>query len=142
MKKENYSYSFTTTKTPTEVFKVLQDIKQWWSGLYNETIKGKSDTLNDEFTFMAGEGVHYSKQKLVTLQPDKKIAWLVTESNLNFLKKTDEWNDTRIQFDLAKDANGTKVTFTHEGLVPQIECYSDCSSAWSGYLGNLKKRLV
>ena len=45
----------------------LLNVDQWWSGLYEETIKGKSHHLNDEFTFEAGQGMHYSKQKLVEL---------------------------------------------------------------------------
>lgn len=141
MKKENYTYSFVTPKTTSAVFNLLQDIKQWWSGLYNETIKGKSRNVGDEFTFEAGDGVHYSKQKLTELVPDKTIAWEVTDSKLSFLNDPTEWNGTKIKFELSPEGNNTKVTFTHEGLVPQIECYDSCSSAWTGYLSNLKKKL-
>jgi hypothetical protein len=141
MKKDHFSYSFNTPKTANEVFELLLTIDQWWSGLYEETIKGKSQKVNDEFTFNAGEGAHYSKQKLVELVPNKKIVWLVTDSNLSFLNNTAEWNGSKIQFDLSTAENNTKVTFTHEGLIPLIECYNACSSAWNGYLGNLEKRL-
>jgi hypothetical protein len=140
MKKDNFSYSFKTFKPANEVFELLLTIDQWWSGPYEETIKGKSQKLNDEFTFNAGEGAHYSKQKLVELVPNQKIVWLVTDSNLSFLNNTAEWNGSKIHFDLSTEENYTKVTFTHEGLIPQIECYDTCSSAWNGYLENLKKK--
>lgn len=141
MKKDNFSYSFTTSKTSEEVFDLLLDIKQWWSGLFDETIKGKSLKINDEYTFEAGGGVHYSKQKLIELIPGKRIVWLVTDSNLNFLSHPSEWNNSKLCFDLSESGKKTTVMFTHEGLVPKIECYEACSGAWTQYLDNLKKKL-
>lgn len=76
---QNYSYCFSTSKTPDEVFSLLLDIDKWWSGLYAEQTAGKSEHLNDEFTFSAGGGMHYSKQKLIELIPGKRIIWLVTD---------------------------------------------------------------
>ncbi len=140
-KKGSFSYSFKTSKTADEVYELLLNIDQWWSGLFEENIEGKSKKINDEFSFKAGGGVHYSKQKLVELIPGKKIVWLVTDSNLSFLKAPSEWNGTKICFVISSDKNKTEITFTHEGLVPQIECYDSCSGAWNGYLDNLKKKL-
>ena len=93
------------------------------------------------FSFSAGSGAHFSKQKLVELLPNEKIKWLVIESNLSFLTKTDEWNNTKICFTIEEENQNTNVTFTHEGLVPQIECYGGCSGVWSKYLENLKEAL-
>lgn len=141
MSNKNFQFSFTTSHKASDVYHLLLDVKKWWSGIYAETIAGKSKNLNDEFSFSAGGGAHYSKQKLVELLPDKRIKWLVTESNLSFLTKTDEWNNTNICFDIEQLNDKTKVTFTHEGLVPQIECYGGCSSAWTQYLENLKDKI-
>lgn len=141
MKKENFTYRFQTPKAPGEIFELLLDIRQWWSGLYEEKIAGKSSKEGDEFTFRAGNGLHYTKQKLVEAVPAKRVVWLVTESKLSFLNDPAEWENTRICFDLAADAKGTTVTFTHEGLVPQIECYKNCSTAWTSYLKNMEKAL-
>ncbi|HLK27997.1 MAG TPA: SRPBCC domain-containing protein [Puia sp.] len=138
---KNFTYSFTTSKTPEEVYELLLHIEQWWSGLYDETIKGKSQRINDEFSFKAGGGAHYTKQKLIDLIPNKKIVWLVTEANLAFVKETSEWEGTKIAFDISVEGNKTKVMFTHEGLVPEFECYADCSMGWTGYLDKLKKKL-
>ena len=141
MKKENFTYSFKSSKTPAEIFELLLDVEQWWSGLYEETIKGTSQELNDEFSFEAGQGAHYTKQKLVELVPHKRIAWLVTESRLDFVSDPGEWANTKICFDLSRENNQTTVTFTHEGLTTGIECYGQCSAGWTGYLDNLKKKL-
>ena len=138
---QDFTYSFTSSKTPAAVFELLLHIDQWWSGQYEETIKGKSEKINDEFTFRAGGGAHYSKQKLVELIPNRKIVWLVTDSTLSFLSDTGEWTGTRICFDISTDDNKTKVTFTHDGLIPDIECYDACSGGWTKYLEQLKKKL-
>lgn len=141
MKKENFTLSFKSSKTPEEIFKQLLNVKLWWFGVYNETIDGKSHQLNDEFTFKAGEGMHYSKQKLVELISNKRIVWLITESKLTFLKNQTEWTNTKICFDLTKEGNKTVVNFTHEGLTPEIECYTNCSTGWTAYLKNLREKL-
>jgi len=138
---KSFSYSFTSSKSPATIFELLLDIDKWWSGLFSETIKGESHKINDEFSFNAGGGAHYSKQKLIELIPDKKIVWLVTDSNLSFLSETSEWTNTMICFDISKEGSKTKVTFTHDGLIPQIECYDACSGAWSQYLENLETKL-
>jgi hypothetical protein len=119
----------------------LLQVPQWWSGLYEETIKGESQRVNDEFSFKAGGGAHFSKQKLEELLPDKRIVWKVTDSNLSFLNRTDEWTGTTISFDIAEEGGKTKVTFTHHGLVPHIECYDSCAGAWTQYMKNLEEKL-
>ena len=141
MTNQNFQYTFTSSKITAEVFAYLINPKNWWVGLFGETIEGKSESINDEFSFRAGDGVHYSNQKLTELVGDKKIVWLVTESNLSFLKNTNEWAGTKICFKLEKVGDKTKITFTHDGLIPQIECYSSCTNAWTQYLQNLQNHL-
>ncbi|MBK8516711.1 MAG: SRPBCC domain-containing protein [Saprospiraceae bacterium] len=141
MKNQDFEYSFATSKKASEVFAHLINPKNWWVGLFGETIEGISEDLNEEFAFRAGDGVHYSNQKLIKLVADKKIVWLVTESNLSFLKNKNEWAGTKICFDMAQVGDKTKITFTHIGLLPEIECYGGCSSAWTQYLQNLQEYL-
>lgn len=141
MTNQNFEFSFTSSKNSSQLFAHLLNPKNWWVGLFGETIEGKSEGINDEFSFRAGDGVHFSNQKLIELVADKKIAWLVTESNLTFLKNTNEWTGTKIIFDIEKVSDKTKITFTHDGLIPQFECYGGCSSAWTQYLQNLHEYL-
>jgi len=141
MANKNFTYSFETTKTPAEVFGLLLQIPQWWSGLYEETIEGKSEKVNDTFSFAAGGGAHYTEQKVVELVPGQKVTWLVTKANLSFLQQPEEWEGTRFGFTLGEGQKKTVVTFVHEGLVPEIECYDACSMGWNGYLQQLEKRL-
>jgi len=134
MKHNSFSKTFTTDQSPKKVFTAFNNVRQWWSGLYEETITGNTDKLNDEFTFVAGGGAHYSKQKLVELVPGKKVVWRIIESNLSFLEKTDEWTGTHIIFEISGKGNKTQFVFTHEGLTAESECYDSCAPAWSQYL--------
>lgn len=138
---KSFSFSFRSSKSADTIFDLLLNIDKWWSGFYSESISGKSRAINDEFSFSAGGGLHYTKQKLVELIPNQKIVWLVTESNLQFLNDTSEWTNTMLRFDISTEGNKTSVTFTHDGLLPQIECYDQCSAAWLQYLEQLQEKL-
>ncbi len=138
---KSFTYSFTAEKSPEEVYSLLLNVEQWWSGIYEETIKGESAKVGDEFSFLAGGGVHYTKHRLIELMPNRKIVWLVIDCNLAFIEKTDEWVNTKIGFDITREGDKTRVTFIHDGLTPQFECYGDCSLGWTGYLENLNKKL-
>jgi hypothetical protein len=136
MKTEDFTISILADKPPQEVFRTVLNVREWWSGYYSEKFNGNSEKLNDEFSFSAGEGAHYSKQKLVEVIPNKKIVWLVTESDLTFLEKTDEWTGTKIIFEISEKDDKTQLTFTHVGLTPEIECYDSCAPAWTQYVHN------
>jgi uncharacterized protein YndB with AHSA1/START domain len=129
---------FTTTllvdQSPAQVFNAITNVRGWWHGLYEEEIIGKTDELNQEFTFRAGAGAHYSKQRLIELVPNEKVVWLVTEAELSFVEKKDEWVGTKITFDISKKGDKTRVKFTHQGLTSGAECYDSCSSAWKMYM--------
>jgi hypothetical protein len=125
MDKKDYAVTILVDQTPKEVFDAINNVRGWWQG----EIEGSTDKLNDEFTYRMEE-IHFSKQKIVELIPDKKIVWLVTESKLNFFKSKTEWTGTKISFEISEINNKTQVRFTHIGLVPEIECYGECSNAW------------
>ncbi|MFZ1678702.1 MAG: SRPBCC domain-containing protein [Saprospiraceae bacterium] len=136
MSKKDFSITLLVNKTPEQVFKAVKNVRDWWSGYYSEEFKGDTEKLNDEFSFRAGGGAHYSKQKLVEVIPNKKIVWLITDSKLTFIEKTDEWTGTKVIFDISEKGSNTQLTFTHEGLTPQIECYDACAPAWTQYVQN------
>ena len=137
----DFTFQFLTAKNAEEIYPMLLDVKSWWKGFYGENIQGESNEVGDEFTFFAGDGVHISKQKLIEKLPNERLAWQVIESNLSFLNDKKEWDDTIISFSLEEMENGTKVKFTHQGLMPEIECYENCSVAWTNYLRNLEINL-
>lgn len=129
MKNQDYSVAISTDASAHEVFKCINSVSAWWT----ENLEGHSVQLNDEFTVRFGE-VHVSTQKLVEVIPDKKVVWLVTYSNLNFIEDRSEWTGTKISFEISVKGGETQVLFTHHGLVPEVECYDACSNAWGPYI--------
>ena len=121
----NFTTTFSVNQTPKDVFTAVNNVGKWWQG----EVTGDTAKLNDEFTYQM-EDIHFSKQKIIELIQDEKIVWLVTESNLNFIQDKSEWTDTKIVFEIAEINNKTQLRFTHFGLVPKFECYSDCANAW------------
>ncbi|HYJ65290.1 MAG TPA: SRPBCC domain-containing protein [Parafilimonas sp.] len=137
MNTQDFSTTLLVEQTPAEVFNAINNVRAWWFG----EIEGSTDKLNDEFTYKY-ETFHYTKQKLTEVIPNKKIVWLVTESNLSFVEDKNEWTGTKIIFDITEKDNKTEVRFTHQGLVPKSECYNECSNAWSGIVRNNLYKLI
>ncbi len=126
MTASNFTTAILVNQAPNEVFNAINNVSGWWQG----KIEGSTNKLNDEFSYHMKE-FHFSKQKIVELITGEKVMWLVTDSKLNFIKDKREWTGTKIIFEIAEINNKTQLRFTHQGLVPQIECYGDCSNAWN-----------
>src|ERR1700722_19276678 len=106
---------FTTTivvdQTPEQVFNAINNPQAWWSG----EITGNTDKLNDEFTYRYKD-LHMSKQRIVEMIPDRKVAWQVTESQINYAEDKREWTGTKMIFEISELGNKTQIRFTHLGL--------------------------
>lgn len=61
MSKLDFTTTLLVDQSINEVFEAICDVRSWWSGFYSEEIEGSTENLNDEFTFRAGGGAHYSK---------------------------------------------------------------------------------
>ena len=132
MKNQDYRASIEVSKSPEIVFKHLLEVSKWWS----KDFEGSSTKLNDEFV-ISHTGQHYSKQKLIEVIPGKKLVWIVTVSELNWLEKdTHEWTNTKMIFELTAGGDKTRLHFTHEGLVPGKECYARCEQGWNMVIKN------
>jgi len=80
--------------------------------------------------------------KLVEVIPQKRVVWLVEDNYFKFTKDKTEWQGTKIVFDVFRKDKKTEVRFTHEGLVPEYECFDMCSKAWGSYLNGSLRNLI
>jgi hypothetical protein len=124
---ESVTVAIEIEKSPREVFKCIKEVPKWWS----KDFEGSSRQLNDEF-IIHHPNAHYSKQRLIEVITDNKIVWLVTESTLYWLQHDKhEWTNTKMIFDIGTKEDKTFLRFTHEGLVPEKECYARCKESWT-----------
>ena len=126
MKNLSFSTSIDIPAPAGEVFNHIKAIPKWWT----PDFEGQSSNLDDEYIIRHGD-VHYSKQKLVEVIPNKKLVWLVTDCRLNWIEKDKaEWTNTKMIFELTDDGDITTLKFTHEGLLPEKECYARVAESW------------
>jgi hypothetical protein len=139
VEKQDYTARLTVSATAKEVFKSINEVTKWWTA----DLEGSSEKLNDAFTVRFFDDLHVSTQKLVEVIPDKKVVWLVTDSNLTFVEDKHEWTNTRICFEIADQGDETVINFTHFGLVPDFQCFNSCQKGWDYYIkGSLFKLLT
>jgi activator of Hsp90 ATPase-like protein len=127
MENKSFTATIAVAQAPEIVFNHINDVSKWWS----KDFEGSSAKLNDKFV-ICHPGAHYSKQQLIEVVPNKKVVWLVTESKLAWLEKNKhEWTNTKMIFELTAKGDKTVLHFTHEGLVPEMECYERCNQGWN-----------
>jgi hypothetical protein len=122
----DFTTSILVDKTQKEVFDAVNNPQNWWPG----EIEGHTKKLNDEFTYRYKE-FHFTHQRVVEMIPDQKVVWQVTESQINYADDINEWTGTKIIFEISEEGTKTRLHFTHQGLVPEIECFDSCSNSWS-----------
>lgn len=137
MKTSDFTTTILVDQTPEETFNAVNDPRAWWS----EQIEGHTNNLNDEFTYQYKD-VHICKIKLEEVVPNKKVVWRVLNNHFSFTKDKSEWIGTRIVFEISEKEGKTQLRFTHEGLVPQYECYQICFDAWTSYIQGSLKSLI
>ena len=135
------SQDFTTTisldQSPEEVFKAVNNVRGWWS----EEIEGRTDKLGAEFTYRY-QDAHRCKMKITEFVPGQRVVGLVLDNYFNFTRDKTEWKGTKVIFEISKKNGKTHLRFTHEGLVPEYECFNICSNAWGSYVNGSLRSLI
>jgi uncharacterized protein YndB with AHSA1/START domain len=137
MSNVSYTNSFTVDATPQDVFAAVTNVRAWWA----EDIEGDTATEGDEFVQRYGD-MHHCRIRVTEALPGRKVSWLVLENYFAFTEDKTEWTGTTITFEITEKDSGTEVTFTHQGLVPDYECYDVCTNAWGFHLNASLRNLI
>lgn len=86
--------------------------------------------------------MHRCNIKVVEVIPRKRIVWQVLDNYFSFTEDKTEWKGTKLVFEITEKGDQTEIRFTHEGLVPDYECYGMCSNAWGTYINGSLRRLI
>ncbi len=141
MKARDFTTTILVDRSPKEAFDAINNARGWWAGLWAGEIEGDTNKLGAQFTYRVPD-VHYCKMKITELIPAKKVVWDVLESNIGYTKAKNEWNGTKMSFEISKKVGKTEVRFTHIGLVPAYECYGSCSDAWGTLINDSLRSLI
>ena len=129
MNQKDYNCSITANISAKEAVGGISRVSEWWV----VNTEGHSQKLNDVFKVSFGKP-SFVTFKLIEVVPDKKVVWLVTECNLDFLKDKTEWTGTKVIWEISPENNSTKIKMTHVGIVPEVECYDSCVKGWDHYV--------
>jgi hypothetical protein len=133
---QGYRSSITANISPIEAFDKISRVSDWWT----TGVEGKSQSIGDEFTVRFGNT--FVKFRVIELVPGKSAAWEVIDCNLHWISNKTEWRGTTLVWNLSSADGQTRVTMTHLGLLPGIECYNDCSTGWNFYVGQSLLQLL
>ena len=123
----DFTTSFTAPVSPGAAFEATTRPSAWW----NEMVVGAATRVGDTFAYDV-PGLHHSTFQVVEAQPGERLRWQVVRSGDEH--ELDEWIGTELLFEYAPDPAGTRVTFTHVGLRPSLDCHTVCTTAWSHHL--------
>jgi hypothetical protein len=131
-----YATALVVCATPEQVLAAVTNPRAWWG----EAVEGRADEIGAEFTFDV-PGVHWSRLRVAEAGPSR-IVWDVVDSRIEYVDERDEWTGTRIAFDLENVPEGTRLSFAHDGLLPDLACYDSCSLAWATLVHDSLRRLI
>ena len=133
---KDFTLMFRVENSPEEVFNAINNVRGWWS----QAVEGETDRLGAEFRYRY-QDVHRATIRITEFVPGRKVVWHVVENYFNFVKDKSEWTGTDIVFEINPQGDTSELRFTHVGLVPDYECYSVCSDAWSSYIAGSLRNL-
>lgn len=137
MSTNDFTTSIMVDQSPEEAFAAITNVRGWWS----EEIEGGTAKV-DEVFFYHYEDVHRCTIKLIEVIPGKRVVWHILDNYFKFTQDTTEWVDTKVVFDISPRDGQTEVRMTHQGLVPEYECFLICKDAWTHYIQQSLKSLI
>ncbi|HVV02932.1 MAG TPA: SRPBCC domain-containing protein [Puia sp.] len=125
----DFNSSISMEISADEAIKKISHVPEWWG----VTFTGSAEKQGDKFTVtMTGDSFfHFTVTELI---PGRRMVWLVTDCHMPWYSDKQEWKNTRLIFDLQENNGVTDLTFTHEGLTPNVECYKDCETGWTHWI--------
>jgi len=136
MTTRGYATALVVCATAQDVHAAVTNPRGWWG----ELVAGGAAVVGDEFTFEVPD-VHWSRLRVAESEPER-VVWDVVDARLEYVEEREEWVGTRIVFELEPVAEGTRLSFAHDGLLPELACYDSCSVAWTSLIHDSLRRLV
>ncbi|WP_409338299.1 glutaminase [Corynebacterium sp. LK2510] len=131
---EDFSTSFDVAAPRKDVYKAIQNPKDWWS----DVVGGSACEPGDEFHVEGGDD--YAEFTVNEATDGDRLVWHVEPTD-DRDKDDSTWRDTDVIFELEDSESGdTRVKLTHRGLLPHNARYQELTEGWRDRLDGLKKR--
>ncbi len=135
----NYRQEITVTASPETVFTAIaQYVEKWW---------GKTDLpvsqIGDEFTTSFDQT--YWKFRITEFQPFEKITWKCIDArhvHEGYENIEREWVGTTLHWTIEPAGVKSKISFIHNGLTSELNCYDACKPAWDMFITQSLKSFV
>ena len=124
----NYTREIIVSNTAAAAYQALtSDFDRWWTPGSNSV-----SSLDDTITFKFDPT--YWTMKATKLIPGECVELECIEAHhiheglpSSILK---EWQGTTLKWLIEARGDMTKISFVHEGLVPELGCYDICETGW------------
>lgn len=124
----SYTREILVSSTPDAVYKALTTgFDKWWTTDCNPIFN-----TGDKITFRFGPT--YWVMRASNLVPDKYVELECIEAHHvhDGLSSSilNEWEGTKLTWEIQKQGEKTKIIMVHEGLMPSQECFKVCEQGW------------
>jgi hypothetical protein len=129
MEKQSFNCSFTAKISADDAIKKISDVSNWWGVQFS----GKAEKQGDMFVIKMGDDAFFNCT-VSELIPSKKVVWSVGDCHMPWYSDKKEWSNTKMIYEITEVDGESKVSFTHLGLTPEVECYKDCEPGWTHWI--------
>lgn len=120
---------------PRDVYEAIASAdgpKHWWTAHAEVDARegGRAHFPFDDAGF-------HATFEIAKLEPARLVEWQCVDSKhseSSGWSDLTEWAGTTVRFEIEPTETGCRLTFTHVGLTPRLECHDVCRSSWRKYL--------
>ena len=135
----DYKTTVLTKANKEKCFLALTaDIDKWWGKTDNPVHK-----TNDEFSIFFDKTEW--RFRVTEYLPNDKVVWKCIKANHvhgNLKNIREEWLNSYVNWEISDIDGKSCVSVMHKGLIPKLNCYDVCSSAWNFFLCDSLKQFL
>lgn len=130
----DYTREIIVSTVPGAAYRALTTgFDKWWTTSCNPISEA-----GDRITFRFGSTCWVMRAN--SLVPDNFVELECVEAHHMHKGLSssilNEWEGTKLRWQIQKQGEKTKIVFVHEGLIPSLDCYEVCEQGWDYYFVN------
>lgn len=130
----NYVASIETSATPEACFEaVAKRMSKWWT----ETTEGELNKVDDRVKVIFPPDFGYWTFEAKSMEWGSVIEMVCIDAHHRVEGQPEaidrEWMGTTVVWQFARVGSKTRVTLTHRGLTPQLNCWGICLDGWNHF---------